>query len=213
MRFFFALLVLMVLPVFPAAAQDMLRDHRAQDPVAKLLDKDGGAPQTINEYANLYYESCVAGADKGTELEEYNITQCGCAAAKLPEFMTLKNMKALFINSQEGDFQQGRVLMLAYMPCMYDTIDQFVYDGCYYSEEMRKNMIRPSEVCKCYGHNMAEYVASKGEAFVPGLTDDGYDREKAVSDPLGHIIGNSVFNSRSKYEFERCVMEESYNWK
>ncbi len=212
MRFLLLLLAFIVVLAPPARAQDLLREHRAEDPAAKLLDKHGGAPQTVNEYANLYFQNCVPATEAGTTLEEYNVTQCGCTAAKMPEFMTLKNMKALFTKTKEGEFQMGRVLMLAYMPCLYDTINQFVFDGCYYSDEMRKNMNHPTKVCKCYGRKMAEYVASKGEAFVPGLTDKGYDSAQAVPNPLGHIISGDQFNARSKFEFQECVMTESYGW-
>lgn len=211
MRFLLLLLAFITVLTPHAHAQDVLREHRAEDPAAKLLDKHGGAPSTVNEYANLYFNNCVASA-QSKDFEEYNVTQCGCTSAKMPEFMTLKNMKALFTKTKEGEFQMGRVLMLAYMPCMYDTIYQFVFDGCFYSEETRKGFTHPTKVCKCYGKRMADYVASKGERFIPGLTDKGYVSAEAVPDPLGYIIGGNQFNTWSRYQLQECVMTESYGW-
>lgn len=211
MRVFLFLAALFLILVQPAAAQDLLREHRSQDPAAKLLDKDGGLPQTVNEYANLYFQNCHK-ANKETDLDQYVTSQCACTASKMTEFMDLKNMRALFTKGQEGDFQMGRVMMLGYLPCLYDTIYEFVFDGCYYPNEMRKKMRSPRKVCECYSHKMGDFIASKGEFFIPGLVRNGYDPSKAVANPLAHIIGSQDFDHQSKYEFEQCVMTESYGW-
>lgn len=211
MRVLFFLTALFAVLIQPAHAQDVLREHRTEDPTAKLLDKDGGVPQTVNEYANLYFQNCHK-ANTDTELDEYVSSQCGCTASKMTEFMDLRNMKTLFTKTQEGDFQMGRVMMLAYLPCLYDSIYEFVFDSCYYSDEMRKKMNNPRGICECYSHKMGDYVASKGESFVPGFVRDGFVSSKAVANPFAHIIGSSQFNRKSRWEFEQCIMTESYGW-
>lgn len=211
MRVLFFLAALFVVLIQPAYAQDVLREHRTNDPAVKLLDKHGGVPQTVNEYANIYYKNCHK-ANTETELDQYVVTQCACTAAKLPEFMELNNMKSLFTKTQEGDFQQGRVMMLAYMPCLYDSIKEFVFDSCYYSNDMRKKMNNPRKICECYGHKMGDHIAANGEFFVPGMAREGFDASKAVPNPLAHIIGSSDFNRQSRWQFEQCVMTESYGF-
>jgi hypothetical protein len=207
MRFFLLLSFLTLLSA-PAMAQDMLRDHRSQDPTAKLLDDY--EPQTLNDYANLYHESCVAAGEPS--MKDYVETQCTCTAAELPKFMTLNNMKTLFTQTGEGDFQQARVLLLAYIPCLYTTINEFIFDSCYYDENMRKKMLRPKKVCECYGRKMGNYISSKGQNFVPGFTRSGFNSDKAVPDPFTHIVSSDYFDSQAKFEFEQCVMTESYNF-
>ena len=210
MRFFFALLCLSVFLAFPARADDVLREHRTDDPAAQLLDENKGIPQSIEEYATLYFENCTA-SNTEKSYDEYVATQCGCTAAKMPEFMTMNNMKALFTKTKEGDFQQGRVLMLAYMPCMYDSVYQFIFDGCYYNAQHAK-LIRRRKVCECYARTMGNRVASKGEKMIPGFTAGGFNSARAVPNPLVHILTDPYFSSRADYEFDQCVMTESYGW-
>lgn len=111
-------------------------------------------------------------------------------------------MKSLFSKGQEGDFQQGRVMMLAYMPCLYESIKEFVFDSCYFPHEMRKKMNSPRKICECYSHKMADHIASKAEFFVPGMTREGFNTSKAVPNPLAHIIGSSNFERQSRGLFE-----------
>jgi hypothetical protein len=210
MKVLFLLAAFAVL-IQPAYAQDILREHRNDDPAAKLLDKHGGVPQTVTEYANIYFKNCHD-ANKETQLDEYVVTQCACTASKLPEFMELKNMRSLFTKTPEGDFQQGRVMMLAYMPCLYESINEFVFDSCYYSNDMRKKMNNPRGICECYSHKMGDYFASKAEFFVPGMAREGYDASKAVANPLAHIIGSRDFERQSRWQFEQCVITESYGF-
>lgn len=211
MKVLFLLAAFFAVLIQPASAQDVLREHRNDDPAAKLLDKHGGVPQTISEYANIYYKNCHD-ANTETQLDEYVVTQCACTASKLPEFMELKNMKSLFSKGQEGDFQQGRVMMLAYMPCLYESIKEFVFDSCYFPHEMRKKMNSPRKICECYSHKMADHIASKAEFFVPGMTREGFNVSKAVPNPLAYIIGSSDFERQSRGLFEQCVMTESYGF-
>ncbi|MCE7886233.1 MAG: hypothetical protein DYH13_01845 [Alphaproteobacteria bacterium PRO2] len=212
MRVLFFLAAIFIALIQPVHAQDVLREHRTNDPSVKLLDKHGGVPQTVNEYANIYFENCHK-ANTETELDEYVVTQCACTASKLPEFMELKNMRSLFTKSQEGDFQQSRVMMLAYMPCLYESINEFVFDSCYYSNDMRKKMNSPRKICECYSHKMGDYIASKAEFFIPGMVRGGFDVTKAVPNPLAHIIGSRDFERQSGWQFEQCVMTESYGFK
>lgn len=47
-----------------------MREHRNDGPGGKLLDKHGGVPQTISEYANIYYKNCH---DANTERNSMNM--------------------------------------------------------------------------------------------------------------------------------------------
>lgn len=209
MRFFLVLAVLLSAAA-PAAAQDMLRDHRSEDPTAKLLD-DYQAPETIEDYANLYYDSCTR-SNVDASLTEYVETQCACTAAEMPKFMTLKNMKSLFTRSQEGDFQEGRVMLLAYIPCLYTSINQFVFDGCFYSDEMRQKTKRPRKVCECYGHRMGDFMSAHGQNLVPGFMRDTFISDKSVPNPLAYIIGAEFFEREARYHFSECIMSEEHRF-
>jgi hypothetical protein len=111
MRLFLLLAVLMTIAM-PASAQDMLKDAREADPAENILG-DKKDPEDINDYATKYYQSCVA-ANQTDNLKEYVETQCGCTSAEMTKFMTLKDMQNLFKKTKEGDFQQSRVILLAY---------------------------------------------------------------------------------------------------
>ena len=59
---------------------------------------------------------------------------------------------------------------------------------------------------------MADHIASKAEFFVPGMAREGFNASKAVPNPLAHIIGSNAFERQSRWQFEQCVMTESYGF-
>ncbi len=210
MRFFLFFFLVVVLAASPAAAQDLLRDHRLEDPTAFLLDPDHATPKTQADFANLYYQSCFT-SNEDPVLNEYVATQCACTSVKMMEFMSLRDMEALFTKTKEGDFQQVRVLMLAYGPCMYDSVYDFVYDGCLYGQKPGQQKMRhPRKVCECYAHKMGNHVASIGYRLIPGLDNGSFDREKAVPNPFVHLLEGYNFTYVSDIEYKRCVMNEEY---
>ncbi|MGB4057996.1 MAG: hypothetical protein WBK77_07930 [Alphaproteobacteria bacterium] len=184
---------------------------REQENTAKQLLETNKIPQTPQDYSNVYFKACLA-SNSDISMTEYVKTQCGCTALKMVEFMSIQDMKHLFSETKEGDFQQGRVMMLAYMPCMYTSVNQFVFDNCFYDDNSRTKLRRPRKTCECYARNMGNYVASNGQYLVPGFVRDGYDKKKAVPNPLVHILLGERFLRHANEEFEKCVMKEEKGW-
>lgn len=208
MRFLYAFLILLTFMTAPARAQDILRDHRADDPSA-LLDGNIQKPETEADYANLYYERCLR-SNEDPVMKEYVATQCACTSVKMMEFMNLKDMEALFTRTQEGNFQQARILMLAYAPCMYDSVYDFVFDGCYFSKENQQTVRHRRAVCECYAGDMANHVAKNGYKFIPGLGYGSFNPDLAVPNPLLHILEGNNFRYASNSTFRGCMMRKEY---
>lgn len=205
------LVVLIMMMALPASAQDMLRRHREIDPTAKLLDDGSKAPETVADYANQFYSDCTK-SNQDKSLKDYVTAQCACTAAKMSEFMSLKDMQTLYTKTKDGDFQQGRVMLLAYIPCLYDSVNDFVYDNCINDKEIRKNLIHEKKYCECYGRGMGDYVASKGPNLVPGFAATRFLSEKSVPNPFGHIVTGEPFAEKSETVSQLCIMKEEKGW-
>ncbi len=207
MRIFLYFAALLAFIVTPAQAQDMLRSHRDKDPAARLLEDPSKMPVTVEDYANLYYSTC-AKENTSADLAAYNQTQCACTAAQIPKFMTLSDVKSLFEEGPEGERQQGRLMTSAYIPCLYHSVYNVVYDSCYEDNKSTRRLIYARKVCGCYAHAMGSYVSSKGGNLVPGFTRAGYDSKKSVPDPLAFIIGADFFSRTGRTEFRKCYLVE-----
>lgn len=208
---FILLLFLSFVFTHPVLAQDMLRKHRGGDPTTQLLGQDGKAPVTIEDYANLYYDSCTS-SNTDEFLKDYIGGQCACAAAKIPEILSLDDVKTLFTKTKAGDFQQARVMLLGYIPCLYNSVHDFVYDQCLDNNQTRKQFRHAVKVCECYGKGMGDYAASKGQNLIPGFTRNTFDSEKSVPNPLSYIIQTPFFEKKSSGILEQCVMTEERGW-
>lgn len=207
MRIFLYFTALLFFIVTPAQAQDMLSSERNKDPTAKLLEDPSKMPTTVEDYANIYYRTCVQ-ENSSPDLAGYNQTQCACTAAQIPKFMTLSDVQSLFEEGPAGERQQGRVMTSAYIPCLYHSVYNVVYDGCFYDDKTRKSLRYARKVCGCYAHAMGNYVSSKGKNLVPGFTRVGYDSKKSVPDPLAFIIGADFFARTGRTEFRKCFLVE-----
>ncbi len=204
MRFLVFLMILLVLPGI-AGAQDMLRDHREDDPVAKLLPDATKDPQTVADYANLFYERCNAEAKEHESLRSYVETQCTCTAAALPGMMTLQDMQALFTKTNEGSFQQGRVYMLAYIPCLATSMKDLTYDNCRASLAVKERLKYPDAVCGCMARNISEFTAKYGQNLIPGFSRQGFSVAKSVPDPFTTILNSDAMALRLKDYGTSCL--------
>lgn len=207
MRFFLCSAALLFVFAGAALAQDMLSSERNKDPTTKLLEDPSKMPITVEDYANIYYRIC-AGENSSPDLADYNQMQCACTAAQIPKFMTLSDVKSLFEEGPGGELQQGRLMTSAYIPCLYHSVYNVVYDACFYDDKTRKNLRHARKVCGCYAHAMGSYVSSKGRNLVPGFTRIGYDSKKSVPDPLAFIIGADFFSRTGRTEFRKCYLVE-----
>jgi len=92
------------------------------DPSALLLDP--GAEKIEDNKAamiNVYYENCVA-ANSSADFEDTMKRQCACTAAEMDKVMDAKQLRTMFRDTKTGDFEYARMMLLAYLPCMRDTI-------------------------------------------------------------------------------------------
>jgi hypothetical protein len=207
MRIFLCFAVLLFIAAAPAQAQDMLSSERNKDPTTKLLEDPANKPVTVEDYANIYYQTCVK-ADPEPSMADYNQTQCACTAAQIPKFMTLSDVQSLFEEGPAGERQQGRLMASAYIPCLYYSIYNVVYDGCFYDDKSRKSMKYPKKVCGCYAQAMGSYVANSGRNLVPGFTRVGYNSKKSVPNPVSYIVGADFFARTGRTEFRKCFLVE-----
>ncbi len=209
MRAFFLLIIgLAALTPFPAHAADMLQKFREHDPAAALLEKNAvKPPQTVADYANMFYDGCTS-ANENESLRDYTATQCACTAAQMTGFMALNDMQALFrSNTGEGEFQYGRMMLLAYIPCMKTSVYDIAFDACYFGKPSSGKIQPPRKICACVATGMGQFAAEKGDRLLPGFFRNSFRIKQSAANPLGHLLASDAFKRESDYLARKCSLE------
>ncbi len=175
---------------------------------ADVLIPDGAQkplPKTLADFANIFYNNCLS-ANQDESLNEYVKTQCGCAAAKMPEALTLDQAQRLFnlVPGASIKYPYSRFVMLAYMPCMQTTLRDIVFDNCLTSPANVRIYYKRS-VCKCMGNGIQDFVSKSGEYLFPGYGYDGFDPEQAVDNPIAWALKNKGLEIQTEYYYTTCV--------
>ena len=187
---------------------------QTQDEVLELLDEAPpveatpapvAEPQTINEYANLYYKNCVQQDHpilKGEPLE----LQCGCVSAQIPQNMTVKQMREMEENTTEGNLQRSRMMLFVYMPCTEYSMKAITQNKCLNDPDIKSRMKYYRRVCECISDEMAQFM--KNEA--PKRIESAMRRGGTDIDPLVTIMGYPVFEEKSQHYKRKCVERHEY---
>ncbi|MCC7305644.1 MAG: hypothetical protein IT558_05225 [Alphaproteobacteria bacterium] len=203
---FLLFMVLVVLLVSPAQAAD---SHFATpEGIAPLLDhSDPTKAKTMNDYADLYYKNCRT-LNKSETMAGYMDAQCACTAAKLPAILTLEQAQALF-SGKPSAYLQGRVLMLAYAPCMTESVRNIAYDTCFDTQTRIKHR---KNVCTCVADGVAGYIDKYGYRMIPGMMNSEFDPKKAVDNPLAYVLDLEGFKGKTTYYTNSCVQRKEFGW-
>jgi hypothetical protein len=209
MKWFFSLLLLILCAAPQAKAEQKLFKADPRD--AHVLNSPQSQPQTVKDYANLYYRNCMA-ANTTKSMKEYVATQCACTAFKIPEAMTLEDLHALFDANNKDSYYFSRLMALAYAPCLEISVHDFAYDGCIANVEHQKMRKKP-QFCECVAGALGQDMSKFGETQIPGYQRKGYDLQKVPDNPFPYVINSQNFQTKSKYNTSRCLQNEEYSWR
>lgn len=167
--------------------------------------------KSVNDYANIYYRNCVR-INPDKEMDEYVQTQCACAAAAMPDALTLDQARTMFDPRNTDTYPYTRFMTLAYEPCLRDTVRNAVFDTCVDGQAKLNKLRSPRKVCGCLADGMRGYIKTFGYVYIPGNKGDHYDPSLAGDNPVAAVMNNPVFDRKSQYFEKTCLMREEYGW-
>lgn len=199
-----------------AATQD---GFFALDPSVKTgsgLNAPGGVtlPVSKNEYANLFFKNCT-GVDPRQADDPYTQSTCACAAAALPDILTLGQMAAVF-KSDPDDIDidlYTRFMYLGYMPCMTQTMRDFVFDSCLEDPSINRLIYRKA-VCNCMAKGVSGFFEKNGFYLIPEIQNYSgmmrLDPQKTPADLMGYLLFSDQGKTQTNLYSEKCVASEAF---
>jgi hypothetical protein len=167
--------------------------------------------KTVKDYANLYYKNCVA-YNPDLEMNDYIQSQCACAAATMPDLLTLPETRAMFDPRNTDVYPFTRFILLGYNDCLPETVRDVVYDKCLKSEFGGRRMKARKNTCVCIADGLKNYVTEYGAWLMPGNTGDHYDALKVPGNPISAVMDNIGFQMQAEGFEKTCLAREEYGW-
>lgn len=165
---------------------------------------------TGKELANAYYKNCIKTPPGIMKISSLNAL-CGCTAAEITNVMSVNEIRTMYENTPEGEFQRQRMMALVYVPCMKFPVSDMVSNNCLGQKAIREGLKKPVKVCNCLGNTMGDYVAEHG----------AYHARNALKDPeagidvqalLNKLMESAPFQDKSKQTIERCMQKHELGW-
>lgn len=189
--------------VHAQSLSDFLEEETAKPEIQKTY--------TINELADGYYTRCIS-ANRQKELASYVQSQCACTAAKLPEFMSVDEVLAALTETPDTELQNSRILLNAYIPCLENSVQDFVFDECARGKYKNELLTNPRNFCACLSTNMAEYVAQeRAENVFFGVRNFRAAASEEDASYFSQIINDAGFIRNFDYHTPRCIRIVEYN--
>ncbi len=211
MKLLFSILLLCLSAVPHAALAQAKIIPGTHEKLQPFLGKEV-MPETPAAYANLFYKKCV-GENEDPKLDEYVETQCGCTSSRMPAALTLEEMQKLFDPANKDDYFYTRLITLAYVPCLEDSVHDFVYDNCLLAPSLENvSKGKKADVCQCIGDYMANEALQNPELQMPGFKGHGFNLSKAVYNPFPYVINSENFRLQSQYPTKSCVQKKVNGW-
>ena len=168
-------------------------------------EKPAPEPQSINDFANVYYKNCLA-QDHPTLKEDQLTMLCACTAANIPGTMTVQNMRDMQTNTAEGQTQRARMLMFVYTPCIEFPTKALVMQQCLSDPKVKSGMKHYYKVCDCLSDGMAKFMKERA----PKTVETALNRNKTDLDPLRLLLESPAFEEESKYHMTTCVQTHEF---
>ncbi|USO06346.1 MAG: hypothetical protein H6859_03930 [Rhodospirillales bacterium] len=198
-------------PVQEKPADPILPEKGQDDALLKLLDKappvqaPEAVPQTINEFANAYYKNCMNKQHPVLDSENLQ-TLCACTAAKIPGVMSVKDMRAMQNDDDEGRLQRSRMLLFVYTPCIEYPTRALIINQCLNTPDVQNTIKNYQRVCTCLGDGMAQFMREKAPKYV----EVALNRNPDTLDPLGMLMKSKAYEQESRYYLQRCIQKHVY---
>ena len=157
-------------------------------------------PESIEDFANRYYKNCNKQQHPYLNKDDLKLL-CGCTSAKIPESMTVKQMKDMQAGGSEGQLQRARMMLFVYTPCIRYPTRSLVLDRCLNNPQVRGTMKKFREVCGCLADNMADYMDKEA----PKAMETALTRNMTDIDPLGTLMNSRAFEEYSEFYMKECI--------
>jgi hypothetical protein len=239
MRLITGLLLLCVLAPLPVGAADLFvkrKEERLQgtpEPTAPLYDykkepqkkldlppvaeedkaPDGTPPTAVSkEWANKYYNNCMAAPEQPGMLPESKKALCACTASKMTQAMTEDEIKTMFSETPEGAYQRDRMTLLVYVPCMEAPTRDLIYNHCVGNMLIRRGLKKYHEVCNCLGENMGKYAAENGGRIADEALRNRTNNNLNAKQLLNEFMESPAFQQQSQYYVTTCTQKHEFGW-
>ncbi|MEM7650782.1 MAG: hypothetical protein AAF204_01710 [Pseudomonadota bacterium] len=170
------------------------------DQAPKKEEAERPAPQSINDFANRYFDNCMKQQHPNLQGEQKELL-CGCTAANIPGNMTVQNMRDMQQNTPEGATQRGRMLLFVYTPCIEYPTKALIYDRCVNDPQVRGGLKRYTQVCDCLSDGMAGFMKERA----PKTVENALALNINDIDPLRVLMESKAFEEQSRYHMKNCV--------
>ena len=176
------------------------------DPTTLLLGpNDPAAPKSKNDFINIYVQNCIQSGASHPELAPYMEPQCACTGAEMAQTMETKDIVNMFADNTEADLQYARMLLLAYIPCMEQTIKDIVFDNCANNKTTQKKLSNAAPYCACMSEDISEFMTQHATKVIPGFTRGTFSKTLATNNALAYALGSIAFENRSSYISSVCI--------
>lgn len=154
--------------------------------------------QTIEDYANGYFQNCMKQDHpilKAQDLKQF----CSCTSAQIPDVLSAEEFRNSLTDTSEGRFQQQRIKLFVYAPCMAYPARALVLDNCINNAQQIPNA---TKVCPCLADGIRDYVLVEGGQLIERYTKD--PRTKDL-DPIAALMNSPHMEMQNKYLTTVCV--------
>lgn len=169
-------------------------------PVPQPAPSAAEPEENIHTFAEQYYQNCLQKDDpvlKGESLKAL----CQCSAQKIPDVMTVKQVKQMQEETAEGQLQRNRMAIHVYAPCMKHPTQAMLLNNCNANKAALKDYPNGGAICTCMADKVADYVAENGPAVMAQkLSENPYD-----NDPLGGFMASQQFQMQAQAAFMACI--------
>lgn len=191
-------------PEQPDDIIELLNDDQIND--ASKEQAPASQPQTIKDYANLYYKNCIKQDHPILKGESLDVL-CSCTAAQIPDVMTMQQWKAAVSDAgSEGQHQRNRMLMFIYTPCVKYPARALVLDSCVNNESVRATIRRYPKVCACVADKMAEFIDKNASTTL----ERSLSRNSQDTDPLRSLLESPAFENHERFVMSRCAKTHEF---
>lgn len=200
MRLIILTLLYFLLATSFSSAQDVfVRQNITNAPVDKKTSTATTA-ENMDSFSKRYYTNCMSKKDnilKGDNQKKL----CSCSAEHMNKSMTVENIKAMSMNSKEGESQRRRMLLEVYAPCIQYPASALLYENCISGNDVKTKLPDYQRVCGCMATNMGFYINKNGPAAIA----DSIAKNPNDQNPLASLMNSAEFQAQAQAELLKCV--------
>lgn len=203
---YFLLFTFSLFLCFPTFAQNAVNTTKpeARTEIEELLGtaKPKKEPQSIQDFANLHYLNCTQTQHPilaGEDLER----ACACTKDKFRENMDLNQIREMQNNTKEGQYQQSRMLLFVYAPCIKFPLQMMLSIQCMNNTKNKYLMKNQPNTCGC----IATRVSKAATDLIPQYIETAIKLRIDLSRPFDILVRPVHIDSYLSSHTSQCLRE------